>query len=357
MAKHHYVPRFLLERFADRRDAKGHVWALEKESGRPFKTNPRNVAAISDFYVQDGEPEEAAEEAFARLESHCAALIERRVAEEEVSDQERADLAVFVGLTHMRTPLGRQWLKDMLEASVKNEFRARALFKPAFAKMSRRYEQAKGLEWSGEERERFRHGLLESLNEDRVGITAPPQMTLKAMFDLADGFGTAIYRLHWTWARAPAGSVLVLGDTPLSMYDAKPIVSGGGHGLRSSPNAETALPVDPELCLILTPEPAYGNARAKMTPQYVDELNLRSYAWAQRHIFGPSQQLVTAVRKRAKREKVHLARLAPRPPGGVYSVEWPEGEEMKQEVRHWQASPRVATPRGGGRRPEKGARS
>jgi hypothetical protein len=69
MAKHHYVPRFLLERFADERDAKGQVWALDKTSGRPFKTNPRNVAAISNFYTQDGEPEDAAEETLARLEA------------------------------------------------------------------------------------------------------------------------------------------------------------------------------------------------------------------------------------------------------------------------------------------------
>lgn len=112
MAKHHYVPRFLLERFADERDTKRQVWALDNASGRPFKTNPRNLAAVSDFYTQDGEPEDAAEEALARLEAHGAALIARLVAGEEISDQERADLAVFVGQTHMRTPLGRQWLKD-----------------------------------------------------------------------------------------------------------------------------------------------------------------------------------------------------------------------------------------------------
>jgi hypothetical protein len=173
----------------------------------------------------------------------------------------------------MRTPLGRQWLKDMLEASAKNDLRARAL----------------------------QHAALH--------------------------------------------------------VDPTPVVPGAGHGLRSSPNAETTLPLDPELCLILTPEPAYGNARAGTTPEYVDELNLRSYAWAQQHIFGPSQQLVTAVRQRAKREKARLARLAPRPPSGIYSVKWPEGDEMKQDVRQWQASPRVVTPRRGGQRSTKRAHS
>jgi len=45
---HHYVPQFYLRRFAD---ARGRIWVWDKLKDSIFSTNPKNVAAESDFYT------------------------------------------------------------------------------------------------------------------------------------------------------------------------------------------------------------------------------------------------------------------------------------------------------------------
>jgi hypothetical protein len=44
---HHYVPQFHLRRFAD---ARGRLWAWDKQSDRMFRTSPRAIAAEKQFY-------------------------------------------------------------------------------------------------------------------------------------------------------------------------------------------------------------------------------------------------------------------------------------------------------------------
>jgi hypothetical protein len=43
----HYVPQFILRRFAN---ADGRMWVYDKWSKRSFVTNPRNVASENAFY-------------------------------------------------------------------------------------------------------------------------------------------------------------------------------------------------------------------------------------------------------------------------------------------------------------------
>lgn len=146
----------------------------------------------------------------------------------------------------------------------------------------------------------------------------------------------------------------MLGDTPVSVYDRTPKFPGSGAGPLSSEDVETFLPLAPSYGVLAKPNPDSINALWTLVEQLpsmtldeqadafaplegtwgvleatdglVDELNLRTYAHAQRFIFG-SQEAVSNARTYARRNprrrrevtpgspRIHILEDDPRAPG------------------------------------------
>lgn len=75
--RNHFIPRFLLNRFASRRkDSKAWIWQISQD-GSAVEISTRDAAVATDFY---GGPETGVEDAFAEAEtefSRTLAAIER----------------------------------------------------------------------------------------------------------------------------------------------------------------------------------------------------------------------------------------------------------------------------------------
>jgi hypothetical protein len=136
------------------------------------------------------------------------------------------------------------------------------------------------------------------------------------------------------------GRELILGDTPVSVHDPTPPYPGSAAGVLSSPNAQLFLPLDPTFGVQGRPDPSkltslYDAAQAlhdlseeeqaqmmgplegswaedRATPDFVDELNLRTYTHAQRYIYG-SQQAVCDAHRYARANPARRIQLAPAP--------------------------------------------
>ncbi len=108
--RQHYVPRFLLRRFAAREGRwQGHVFRLDTKTGRPRPAVPRTEAAKNRYYdlpdelVGEFPPESILE----RIESSAAAAISRLEAGHELQRSDVVWLAYFSSLQTSRTPLDR----------------------------------------------------------------------------------------------------------------------------------------------------------------------------------------------------------------------------------------------------------
>ncbi len=94
--------------------------------------------------------------------------------------------------------------------------------------------------------------------------------------------------------------------------------------------AATPLPLDPNHCLLIR----YGSepwARGLANPELVDEINLRTYAWAQGRIYGPSEELLQSVHALAQANPERVRAREPRPPK-LWTVEEIDGELVTTEV-------------------------
>jgi hypothetical protein len=142
----------------------------------------------------------------------------------------------------------------------------------------------------------------------------PREQELEGMFmslDHSSGYLTSEFT--WTLLRAPASTVFLIGDTPIAQIDLT-LDRELGLGYATSPATETTFPLDPSLCLHLTPDSDEAGpcVEREATRAELDDINLRSYSWAQHSIYGNSQGAITAVRAQAKANRHKVARYAPK---------------------------------------------
>jgi hypothetical protein len=108
--RHHYVPAFLLARFATPvGERKGRLHQLDVGSGRPQRTSPDSACFVRGLYDQGttNEPNNVLESFFAVVERHAAPAIARLVQDPVAcTPEDRQTLSVFLALQGSRTPVG-----------------------------------------------------------------------------------------------------------------------------------------------------------------------------------------------------------------------------------------------------------
>jgi hypothetical protein len=114
--------------------------------------------------------------------------------------------------------------------------------------------------------------------------------------------------------RADSKVPFVLSDHPVAHYDPTPKTPESRAGFMSSPNSLTWVPLDPNFGVMLSARHPQAWREIEASDDYVDELNLLTYAWAREAIYGPSQEAVTHVRRAAKQNQTLLGEFRYRPP-------------------------------------------
>jgi hypothetical protein len=142
--------------------------------------------------------------------------------------------------------------------------------------------------------------------------------------------------MTWRSLRAPAGTEFICCDNPLNIYDpgaAHREKMNAGVGWASSFAVEATLPLDPRVCLLVTPGPPLWRLE-NVDATLVAEVNLRTYAAAQQFIYGRSQESVHVVRKNAKRQRGLVETFRPRPPQVTIFDERIKGETKTHVITH-----------------------
>jgi hypothetical protein len=282
-------------------------------SGKTTLVSPRDATVVKHFYSLDvdGARHPLLEDALAKVENAAAPVIRELcdVGEDGLATRpelllyERSKLALFIGTSRIRTPIWREQTR-----SVFNQF----------------------ADFHAEDR------------ESGDSPFRPTENDLIAQVGVVGSYsGWVLCMLDWTFARPESGAFIV-GDTPVSVFDPTPKYPGSGAGVMSSPNSQLFAPLDPKLGLVVRPNPermeelydaaeklgkprvtddvaarVVGElegtvAEAMVTERVINDLNLRTYANAQRYVYG-SQRAVTDTRRRAKARPSRVGTYAPAP--------------------------------------------
>jgi hypothetical protein len=316
--RHHTVPRVLLRRFSTQpRTDNPPLWNLDISNGKPSGTNVNSETVIRDFYRINNAARPLspgwAEEMLSRIESDAAEPIRKLVEGIPLTVLERESMAFFLHVQRERTPTSRAWHAFLAETILLEELKAK-LSSPEFIQQRFRDDNDPK---SQAEVEQWRTEMLSAAEKGDIGVEPSQNREVAQIFLVADKIVPNLaHAMTWRSLRAPEGSGFICSDNPLNLYDpgaANRPKMHAGVGWVSSMAVEATLPLDPRVCLLVTPGPALWRIE-DVDAKRVTEINLRTYASAQQFIYGPSQQSVQQVRQAAKTGRALVEAFRPRPP-------------------------------------------
>jgi hypothetical protein len=315
--RQHYVPRFLLRRFAiDPTDKRSLVFRLDKKTGQPRRVNPANEVVVGHYYRivgEDGTVDDTADEVLDRIETMAAEVI-AKLADPAytVTGDDVQRLVLFIVTLKNRTPQGREALRETDERAGELWLEMLLSDREHFHHVMRKHG---GTE---EDIEAERLKALDELKSGRIVMESSPEREVALMFGAVENTAKTVFeKLACVCLRAPADgkSLFVVSDHPVSHYDPTPKTPEAGASFMSSPNSLTCVPLDPRFALLLVQDrPPQTWVDVEATPNDVDQTNLLTYAWARDAIYGPTQETVTRVRRLAKQNPRLMGEFAYRPP-------------------------------------------
>lgn len=218
--KQHYVPQFLLKKFASFRKKRANVWVLDKKSGQKFKASAQDVAHENYFYeAQSIDGDQVALEEFTKVvDGKGASIIEEILVNERlpIHSPNLVDLIYFTTFQMSRTPHVRNNIEALRNKIIEKwgpDVRA-----------------------SGDERPISAYTAEDSKFASMLTLLASPQ--------IADFLFDKILFL----AKPPKQLRFIISDYPVTRHNEIKYPHRGNLGLAQR-GIEVYFPISPKLCL------------------------------------------------------------------------------------------------------------
>lgn len=336
--RHHFISRFLLSRFAPESER---LFQLDVRTGKPrggiLVSRAASRHRFYEFEDEDGNKSSALEGLFAVVEDAAAPALKRLEQDGDVDEIDRATISMFLAFLWARTPAARERAEKLSQEVAAGLMASKYADKKAFREMLHQREaQDESVRLSEEEAEAVRQDTLRMLGDETLVMADPDGgATTSLLISAANDVALIMFGgMEWRLMRAN-GAEFVTSDRGAACFDPTPKHPWSSHTIHSSPNAETFFPISSEHCLVLSPgQPIVRVLDANRSK--VSQTNLRIYGWADRYIYGRTQESVAAVR-RARKLKPHLA-APPEPHRGVMLIDRdPDDERLARAhlARGW----------------------
>ena len=302
--RHHYLPQFYLEGFADR----GTLCIYDRVERAYREQTPRNTAVISHYYSYEGEEGELQTEfetALARVEGEAKPVVEKLAIDRKpISARERQVLSLFIALLRMRVPDFEKEVGELMDTIVKKVNRI------VFATEETTQATLKWIEEeTGEEVDASPEDLLRFAAEEKYELTNPRARSLGLMFSLADDLARIIYELDWIVAFAGPGADFLTTDNPFTIVPPPKHLRIPHRGVGIvTPGAEKYVPLTRSSLLgMLAPGGRLGFL--EFSPEQVEIANMNNATNCDRFVIGPNKDTVrravtaTGVDKTSRRRK------------------------------------------------------
>jgi hypothetical protein len=223
----HEIPRFYLERFASKQS--GQVECRDLLEQKTYRQLPRELCTLRDGYAvarSDGSADHTADEILQICENSGAAVYDRVIKRDALSNEERSGFSAFLAAMFVRSPFYLRNTAQLMGNSVLTMAQQLAENDDAW-KLLEAKQRDRGRD-DPELSERMR-GLF---REGKINIDVAREATLQAINALPK-IADVIHRMKWSIVRTARGS-LITSDSPLTSTTLPGAPQGFyGHGLTS----------------------------------------------------------------------------------------------------------------------------
>jgi hypothetical protein len=298
--RHHYVPSFLLARWATPQKREGKLAALSVATGSTTSTKPDKVAFEPELYSLTGDDEvldRRIETFMSVIERYAAAPIKRLgEAPASTSEEDRWTVAFFIALQHGRTPYGLELHRRFIEFVAKEWLRRRWAWYGNFPAVARVYRQKRNAAADDEEIRSYVETQKRAMPDPDGPMKTIPEAALQSLSLSVSQIALTVAALDWTVLTTD--KEFIENDRGMAMWDPN-LPPTRGNMWESSATAQTTVPLAPGACLQLTPgDSRYAVASADAAT--VDAINLRTYGWAAEKIFGTTTSVIAGVHANAQ---------------------------------------------------------
>lgn len=221
----HYVPQFLLRNFGTGK--KDQLNVFDKQIGKTYKTNCKNVACESRFYdFNFNDAQLSIEPSLSRLESIAKPII-KGISEKEtlvhLSAEDRASISIFLAVQLTRTKHFRE-----------NFTRLPKMLGEAMKQRGFTDDQLEGIA-----------EYISTPSENDVSI-----MTAKMIHEASNEFALQFANKVWMLAKTTSSKHFIIGDNPISRHNETDLKPYGNLGIAVK-GIEINFPITPKLALLL----------------------------------------------------------------------------------------------------------
>lgn len=308
-ADHHYVPRFYLKGFTDK---KGSLWVYEHGKNAPRESDPKREGHRQNYYTfaDRGHPDDSAEKLLSRVESVVAPTI-RKLANSQFRPTLRqiSELYTFVSIMYVRVPAYRDFINASAAEVAKVHAQEMARDRSSFFKLLDEYEQKTG-NTVGDREKLWRFALSDNYTVTQKSDGFNLLLTFQSGLAIAEVFERE-YKHDIFYA--PPGSYFICCDNPIVTLE--PDIKGGafvGMGV-GRPQTEVLFPLNKRACLLMR---RHGSGASMPASQkMVDQANNMIMNAAQRYAYGAvgNRRLARIFTERGCKTKYGVNALIPDP--------------------------------------------
>jgi hypothetical protein len=243
--RHHYLPQFYLNFYC----RGGGLWLFDRERREYRQQTPKNTALKQHYYsteATDGEKDTRIEELLSIVEGHAKIVIDKLVAREAITHNEKEELAIFVAFMIGRVPgfeksvneVHEQLIRHMCEVAFSDEARVQAI-------MDDRERD------TGEKPEVSAKDLVNFQKRGEYDIGIHRNASLELMLSLSMDLANYFQQMDWCVHHAPSKSTFITTDNPFVLIPPKhrgPRLYGTGI---ITPGAMKVFPLAPSACLVM----------------------------------------------------------------------------------------------------------
>ncbi|WP_190238248.1 DUF4238 domain-containing protein [Cereibacter johrii] len=215
--RQHYVPQFLLKRFADN---DGKLSVFVRTRGLSHRASPKDVACQRYYNaakLESGEIDtQTIEKELSLIEGAGSAAINTLLSGERPTVEQRKDFALLLASQDFRSPRRRQQFADMLLGIQHNRFGRDTI--ESVANFIRDVTQASETVSQLDVTKISRSSELK-VDEDGA-ISVSVEDTIRAL-TAAKHFSPAVAKMDWHLFRAPQGESFIISDSPVQLHESR----------------------------------------------------------------------------------------------------------------------------------------
>lgn len=302
--RHHYLPQFYLGRFC--RNNK--LWVFDREKKEFRQQTPNNTAVKTNYYSveeKDGGKRTEIEAMLSQIESHAKQVIDKLLAREAITEDEKQILSIFMAFMMNRVPDFEKSVNSMEKHMI--QLMADMMFSDEKRVQSLMDEQERS---TGEEFDTSAKELVDFHKRRQYEIIVNRNMSLRLMLDVSMELSRYFGLMDWGVFHAPEKKSFITTDNPLILVppvDHKPEFLGVGIITKG---ARKVFPLSQKACLIMFDHGAHLEHR-DADINLVRNINLSLTSRADRFVIGCDEVLVrNLVRTTRLTEWEHKGRIS-----------------------------------------------